>query len=74
MRQRFLTVHDYGTGGIWQYITADSPEQIKAKYPKLTVFTEPPSWWKDRPLTNLDTHDIDDAPTEWLRTMTVRGS
>ena len=74
MRQRFLTVHDYGMGGIWQYITADSAQQIKAKYPKLTVFIEPPSWWKDRPVENLRTYDIDAEPTEWLKTMTEEDS
>ena len=69
MRQRFLTVHDYGMGGIWQYIIADSPDQITAKYPGLTVFVEPPPWWQDRPLKNLATYDIDAEPTEWLQTM-----
>ncbi len=67
MRRSFLTVHDYSMGGIWQYITADSPEQIIAKYPKLTVFVDPPEWWRDRPLKDLRTYDIDDEPTEWLR-------
>jgi hypothetical protein len=69
MRRRFLTVYDYGTGGIWQYITADSPEQLAAKYPKLTVLIDPPPWWKERPLRDLKTCDIDAEPTEFLRTM-----
>ena len=67
MRQRFLTVYDYGMGGRWQYITADSAEQIRAKYPGLTVFLEPPPWWKDRPLKNLETYDVDAEPTDLLK-------
>ena len=67
MRLRFLTVYDYSMGGTWQYITADSPEQIRAKYPRLIVFLEPPPWWKERPIDNLLTYDVDAEPTELLK-------
>ena len=69
MRSRFLTVYDYGTGGVWQYITADSIEQITTKYPKLTVLVEPPAWWSERPIQNLRTYDIDAEPTDFLKSL-----
>jgi len=66
MRQRFLTVYDYGTGGVWQWIIAESPEQITAKYPQLTVLKEMPTWWQERPMTSLRSYDIDDKPDDVL--------
>ena len=66
MRQRFLTVYDYGTGGVWQWITADSSAQILAKYPKLRVFAQPPAWWEERSMPELLTYDIDDEPDNVL--------
>ena len=42
-KRPFLVVYDYGTGGVWIYIYAKSAEQIKARYPGLTVITE----WRD---------------------------
>lgn len=43
-KQRFLTVYDYGSGGVWQYVHAESPEQIMAKYPALEIVNSEPSW------------------------------
>ena len=43
----FLTCYDYGMGGVWLYIEADSPEQIHQAYEGLTVFETPPAFWDD---------------------------
>lgn len=69
MRQPFLTCYDYGMGGIWQYIVADSREQITSKYPQLTVFSEPPTWWYERPIPNLRSYDIDAEPQDILKSL-----
>jgi hypothetical protein len=42
-KRPFLVVYDYGQGGIWMYLYAESAEQIAERYPGLTVITE----WRD---------------------------
>jgi hypothetical protein len=39
----FLVIDDYGTGGIWMYIHAACAQQIRERFPELTVITE----WRD---------------------------
>jgi hypothetical protein len=41
----YLTCYDYGMGGVWLYLEAASPAEIKTAYPDLTVFETPPAWW-----------------------------
>jgi hypothetical protein len=41
----FLVCYDYGSGGIWWWITASSPDAITAKYRDVIVFDQPPDWW-----------------------------
>jgi hypothetical protein len=41
----YLTCYDYGTGGVWLYLEAGSPAEIRTTYPNLTVFEAPPPWW-----------------------------
>jgi hypothetical protein len=41
----FLVCFDYGTGGVWWWITASSPDAIVAKYRDVIVFDQPPGWW-----------------------------
>jgi hypothetical protein len=42
--QKYLVCYDYGTGGVWLYIEAESPSQIEATYRDLKVFEAPPAW------------------------------
>jgi hypothetical protein len=44
MRQRFLTVFDYGTGGVWWYVTADSAEEITDKFRDIKIVEDPARW------------------------------
>jgi hypothetical protein len=39
----FLSCYDYGMGGAWLYVEAESPEQIQQTYDGLTVFETPAS-------------------------------
>ncbi len=66
MRKKFTTVYDYGMGGVWQYIFADSNEQIEEKYPKLEVLEELPDWWKKNPLHIDREYDIEDEPDKFM--------
>jgi hypothetical protein len=43
----FLVCYDYGQGGVWRYLLADSRDAVIAEYPMLTVFDSSPPWWTD---------------------------
>ena len=60
--QRFLTVYDYGTGGVWQWITANSAAEITEKYPALVVVPETPKWMTELEAREVCEYDIEDAP------------
>ena len=37
-------MYDYGTGGVWVVISADSADGITERYPELQVIEERPAW------------------------------
>jgi hypothetical protein len=39
-------LYDYGQGGVWAYLLADSAEEIRREFPMLRVYEEPPVWMK----------------------------
>jgi len=43
----FLVCHDYGTGGLWWWITAPSVDAIQATFKDVVVFNEAPEWWTE---------------------------
>ncbi|PAX08169.1 hypothetical protein [Sphingomonas lenta] len=52
----YLVCYDYGTGGLWWWITARSPDEITRTYRDVTVLDPPPLWWngeQDRLATHL---------------------
>jgi len=65
----FLTVYDYGTGGAWAYLLADSPAQIRERFPGLRVITSRPAWLtgeEDQRLRERMTIDIDDTTNPFI--------
>lgn len=66
MKTKFLTVYDYGTGGVWTYITAERRDDILRKYPKLQVMENDPAWFTNEDRNGIRTCDIDDDPDEFL--------
>ena len=64
----FLVVYDYGTGGVWQYFRARSPNEIIAQYPGLKVVSKRPPWMTDAFHSKQvsKAYDIDEPPDEWL--------
>jgi hypothetical protein len=69
MKESFLVLYDYGTGGVWAVINARSPKEIAEKYPMLSVQEKRPNWMTDDEYENIAavlTFDIDDPPTGWL--------
>ena len=43
----YLVCYDYGQGGVWFYVEAESPTALSLTYPDLLVFPDPPPWWND---------------------------
>ncbi len=67
MSQLFLVLYDYGTGGVWSYLRAESPEEIQAKFPMLKVYNEPPSWMTETERRDIEAktaYDIEKAEDE----------
>ena len=44
MSRAYLVFYDYGTGGVWSYLRADSAAQIHEKFRDLSVYEQPPEW------------------------------
>jgi len=68
-RKEFLVLYDYGQGGLWAIIRAETAQRIRDRYPQLQVFEERPSFLCADVLADLQrkpTADIDDPPTGWL--------
>jgi hypothetical protein len=64
-KRPYLVVYDYGTGGVWVYLWAESHERIKRELPDLTVFDELPEWVTTDRLGPIRTLDIDQSD-DWL--------
>ena len=67
MRKKFLTCYDYQTGGVWQYIYADTEQQILKKYPALTIIDKNPDWLIKGNKRKLREYDIDDEPDSVMK-------
>lgn len=66
MAERYLTLYDYGTGGVWTFIIAPSPEAITEKYPQLQIVSEPPEWMVESGIEEINTVSLDDADDPFL--------
>ncbi len=64
MKTDHLVCYDYGTGGVWLYLQAESAEQITDRFPEFIVIIERPPWLdedEEREIRERMTIDIDDA-------------
>ena len=69
-KQRFLVNYDYGMGGAWAYLLAESEAEIADRFPELSVVREPPVWLTPEEAARLEatlTIDIDNASAPMLR-------
>ncbi len=53
-----LVAYDYGMGGIWAYLWAESDEQIRNKFSEVEVFAEPPAWWAKEKLAHIESEGV----------------
>ena len=74
-KQTFLICYDYGTGGVWFLIDANSKEQVEKLHPQFEAFTDKPDWMSEEDkieyyetAEKVGSHwDIDDEPQGWLK-------
>jgi hypothetical protein len=62
----YLTAYDYGQGGVWTFIVAESPEAIREKYPQLEIVAEPPPWMLEHGVEKIRTVHISDSEDPFL--------
>lgn len=62
----FLACYDYGTGGVWLYVEAESEEDIGRRYPALTIVPEPPPWWSEEDEREMRAKLGDPFWADWL--------
>jgi len=43
-KNRFLVLYDYGQGGVWAYLLADSAGYVSSHFPQLQIHDSPPAW------------------------------
>jgi hypothetical protein len=65
MKRPFLVVQDYGMGGLWAYVWAESEEQILSRL-DVEVISEVPNWLLGHE-PGAVTLDIDQPPPGWAR-------
>lgn len=69
VHRKFAALHDYGQGGLWVIIRAESAAHIREKYPQLQVFEDRPPMLDDSTLAAIrggGVQDIDEPPSGWL--------
>lgn len=55
VKSKYLVLYDYGQGGVWAYLLAESADAIRREFPALRVYEEPPGWMKPEDLEKLNT-------------------
>ncbi len=51
--REFLASYDYGMGGLWWWIEAESADAIHAAYCQLEVLEVVPDWWESRGMNSV---------------------
>ena len=63
-----MTVYDYGQGGVWTWIRAESADAVRRLYPELQIIEGPPTWVDDEPpVRTVDLTDDEDPFLAALR-------
>jgi hypothetical protein len=66
MKRPFLVLYDYGQGGLWAHLIAESENQIRSRHPELVILEARPAWMSAEEESQLETIDIDDVTATWL--------
>ncbi len=68
-RKAFLTVYNYGMGGVWRYILADSRAEIECEFPQLQFPDKIPENRNEAARSSVLTVDISDASDPYLNSL-----
>jgi hypothetical protein len=63
----YLVSYDYGMGGVWWFIRADSPAEIRNASSELTVYGEVPEWMLEDHWNLIQMDDLKSPQSEALR-------
>ena len=63
----YLVSYDYGMGGLWWFVKADSPEEIRKGTSNLTVYDDVPEWMLDEHWKLIEADDLKHPRSEALR-------
>jgi hypothetical protein len=72
-REKFLTVYDYGQGGVWRILLAESQDQIERELPQLRILGGPPDWMTEAELAAVRIVDIDSKDDDFLNQLRRNG-
>lgn len=61
----YLVGYNYGQGGLWAYVLAESAEQITEAFSDVEVFHQRPPWMTDAIASELQVFDVE-KPEGWL--------
>jgi hypothetical protein len=64
--KKHLVVYNYGQGGLWAFIHANSAQEIEDLYPELKVVDQMPSWMTPEMASRLEECDLEDRPGGFL--------
>jgi hypothetical protein len=72
-KQAYLVCYDYGMGGLWGFLAAESEDAIRERYPELIVVKERPKFLRSKErwqrLVARSSYDIDEEPRGLLRAL-----
>jgi hypothetical protein len=69
VKKKFVVLYDYGQGGVWAYLLAESADEINREFSALRVYEEPPTWMRAADLEGIErsmTIDIGDREHPFL--------
>jgi len=75
-KTQYFALYDYGQGGLWMLVAAESAARIREKYPWLQVFEGTPPMLDESALALIRSRgvqDIDDPPSGWLADLVQDG-
>ena len=61
---KYLICYDYGTGGIWKSLLAESKQHIYVKYPEFNVVEFKPEWMDDNQYSEIRLFAINNLPAQ----------
>jgi hypothetical protein len=64
VQSEFLVAYDYGMGGLWAIVRAESADEITNRYPEVAIVTERPIWMDDAHFERLRIEAVDINTTE----------